>query len=209
MRALQCAPYNARPTKRPLQSAPYKTASSKRPLQNPPFKGPLSKRHVQSGLYEAPLSGDIFSSLLRGGVALQFVGEVDHLSNVMLDVGGALQEDGEAGVEVGAVGGVGAGPIFRGLIFYAGEDHGDGLVEETQGLVFGGRIGIIEFARAVANVAGLRDLRADVVVQVSGEVQHEMAEAVAGGVGLAPELGVGERGSEFADAGGVGGVAVG
>ena len=65
----------------------------------------------------------------------------------------------------------------------------------------------MKFARAIADVAGVRDLRADVIVQIAGEMQDKMAEAVSVGIRLLPELFVAERGRQFADAGGVGGVA--
>ena len=87
--------------------------------------------------------------------------------------------------------------------------HGDRFIETFQRFFFRRRIGIVEFARAVAHVSGLRDLRADVVIQVAGEVQDEVAEAVSVRERLLPELIVGERSGEFADAGGVRGVAIG
>ena len=72
-----------------------------------------------------------------------------------------------------------------------------------------GRIGVVEFTRAVADVTGFRDLRADVIVQVAGEVQDQVPEGVSEGKRFLPELGVGERRSQFTDSGGILSVAVG
>src|ERR1700733_1202016 len=72
---------------------------------------------------------------------------------------------------------------------------------------FDGGFESLKFARAIADVAGVRDLRADVIVQIAGEMQDKKAEAVSVGIRLLPELFVAERGRQFADAGGVGGVA--
>jgi hypothetical protein len=80
-------------------------------------------------------------------------------------------------------------------------------VETLESFLFRRRVGVVELARAVADVSGLGDLCADVVVQVAGQVQDEMSEAVAEGKRLLPELSTGERRGEFVDASGVGGVA--
>ena len=149
-------------------------------------------------------------SCLRNRVRLPlpFVVEIDHLADVVLDVCRTLQDHVEASVcgscrrpsilptSLRAI----ARGWFRRTIATASS-------KRFRASSFDGGFGIVEFARAVADVAGLRDLRADVVVQVAGQVQDEVAEAVAEGEGLLPELGVGERRGEFVDAGGVGGVA--
>jgi hypothetical protein len=66
--------------------------------------------------------------------------------------------------------------------------------KRLKSLIFRRRIRVIEFARTVADVAGVGDLRADVVIQIAGEVKDQVTEAVALRVGLLPELFVGERG---------------
>ena len=61
------------------------------------------------------------------------------------------------------------------------------FIEVVSASSFVGRFCFREFAGAIADVAGLGDLRADVVVQVAGEMQDEMADAVAVGEWIFPE----------------------
>src|SRR5579872_2975913 len=60
------------------------------------------------------------------------------------------------------------------------------------------RIG--KFERAIANVARFGDACADIVTQIASEMQQQMADAVAVGIGLAPELFGRERRNEYMDA---------
>ena len=64
------------------------------------------------------------------------------------------------------------------------------------------RRAIGEFALAVAHIAGARDLRAKVVVQIAGQMQRQMAEAVAVRIRLAPELLLAQRFRQRLHAGG-------
>src|ERR1700693_1282432 len=89
------------------------------------------------------------------------------------------------------------------------ENHLYGIVEALESLVLRRRIGVVEFARAVAHVAGLGDLRANVVVQISSEMQNQVSEAVAERKGLLPELVMGQGRGQLANSGGVRGVAIG
>jgi len=95
--------------------------------------------------------------------------------------------------------GIISGPLLRRLRANGSDDHGDGVVEVFESFVFRRRIRVVELPRAVADVASLRDLRADVVIQVSREVQDQVAETVSEGERPLPELGFGQRRGEFVD----------
>ena len=82
------------------------------------------------------------------------------------------------------------------------------MVQMLQSFFLRWRIGIGEFAGAVADVSGVRDLGADVIVQVAGQVQDQVTETVAVRKGLGPELFFNQRRSEFAHARQVGEVAI-
>src|ERR1700683_5346088 len=83
------------------------------------------------------------------------------------------------------------------------------LVELSDSFFFRRRIRIGEFPRTVTDVAAPRNLRADVVVQIAGQMQNEVAEAVSVGEGVFPKLPVRQGCSQFVDSGSVRGVALG
>jgi hypothetical protein len=87
------------------------------------------------------------------------------------------------------------GEIFGGLLTDGGGDHGNGTVEVGKDLFLGELARFVEFAVAIAHVAGAGDLRADVVIQIAGEMQEQVADAVAVGKRLAPKL-VGGKGRD-------------
>lgn len=107
----------------------------------------------------------------------------------MEEVRGAVEESAEAVSGFGfALGGVRQGPIRFLLLLQSGDDHGDGVVEFAKHFGFACAASFREFQIAITNVAGLGDLRADVIVEVTGEVEQKVAGAVAVGVGIAPKL---------------------
>jgi len=142
------------------------------------------------------------------GLPLPFVIEIDHLANVVLNVSAANHHYVEASFGIGAGAGVFCRPIFSRLPADSFENHIHGVVKPLESLVFRRRIRIVEFARAIADVAGPRDLCADVVVQIARQMQNQVAEAVAKRKRLLSELGVGKRPSKLTDSGGVGRVAL-
>jgi len=111
------------------------------------------------------------------------------LAYVMVGVGGHAEEYCEA--VVGSWferGGIRLGEIFGGLLADGRGNHGDGSVEIGEDLFLGEFARLVEFALAVAHVAGAGDLRADVVIQIAGKMQQQVADAVAVGIRLAPKL---------------------
>jgi hypothetical protein len=139
---------------------------------------------------------------------LEFVFEIDHLANVVLHVSSALQNHFKAIPGIGTDAGIFCRPTVGRLRFDCFQRYVYGVIEAFESFVFRGGIGIIELAGTITDVTGLRDLRADVVVQIAGEMKDEVAEAVAIGKWFLPELGWSDRRSEFANARGVPGVAV-
>ena len=128
---------------------------------------------------------------------------------MVLHVGGATQHDVETTAAVCAHCRVRLRPTRPRLAANGLLCHSDGRIQLPQRVFFAGRIGIFEFLLAVAHVSGIGDLRADVVIQIAGEVQNQMTEAIAVGVGPGPELLLGERRSQFAHASQIDGVAIG
>ena len=139
---------------------------------------------------------------------IPLIREVDHLAYVMLHVRGTLHDHIEAVRGVRANAGIFCRPILSRLGADGLLHHGDGRVKPLQSLLFRRRIRVGEFQRAVADIAGLCDLCADVVIQVSGEMQDEVTEAVSVWERFLPELRVREWSSQFADTSGVRAIAV-
>jgi hypothetical protein len=107
---------------------------------------------------------------------------------------GAVEEGTEAVFGFGfADGRVGLSPIGLGLIFKSRKHHGDGFVKFAKDLGFRRAARFREFQIAIANVAGLGDLSADVIVEIAGEVEQEVAGTVAVRIGIGPKLFVGKR----------------
>jgi hypothetical protein len=140
-------------------------------------------------------SGAVSLSGLRGRLSIPLITKIDHLSDVVLHMGRALHDNIETIERIGGNAGIISGPVLRQLRVDGSDDHGDGIGEAPKSLIFRWRIRIVEFARSVANVASVRDLRADVVIQIAREMEHKVAEAVSEGEGLLPELVFSQGGS--------------
>jgi len=114
----------------------------------------------------------------------------------MVGMGGHAEEYGEAVVGFRFQRGrIRFGEICTGLFMDGGSDHGDGAVEIDQNLFLRELARLVEFAVAVTHIAGTGDLRADVVIQIAGEMQEQVADAIAVRIGLLPEL-VGRKGRD-------------
>jgi hypothetical protein len=122
------------------------------------------------------------------------------LADVVVDVGGAIENHGEAVLGGGTLRGVVGGPFFRGLLADGVDDQGNGAIEGAEDILLGGASGFCEFA--VADVTAGGDLSADVIVQIPGQVQDEMSDVVAVGIGISPELFLGQRIDPFVELGG-------
>ena len=111
------------------------------------------------------------------------------MAYVVVGMSGRAEEGGEAvaGFRF-SLGGVWPGEVFGGLLAHGGGGHGDGAVEVGEDLLFGKLARIVEFAVAIAQVAGASDLRGDVVIQIAGEMQEQVADAIAVGIRLEPKL---------------------
>src|SRR5579864_999692 len=90
------------------------------------------------------------SSMTR--LSLPPVAEVDHLSDVMLHVGGALHNHVEAVFTVCADRGVWLRPVDGRLTANCLDHHRDCVVQKLQSLLLRWRIGLGEFASAVTDV---------------------------------------------------------
>lgn len=106
--------------------------------------------------------------------------QIDDLTRMVRQMRGAVQESIKAVAGIfHALRGVGGGPVCLSLPVKSGSDHGNGVAEifEQQFLWVADRI--TELQRTVAHVTGPGDLRANVVVQVSREMQKQVPDAVA------------------------------
>lgn len=140
---------------------------------------------------------------------LPLIDDVDHLADVVLHVRRALQDHVEADCGIRAGARVFCRPIFGRLRSDGLHDHGNCIIEAFQSFFSRRRIRVVEFARPVAHISRLRNLRTDVIVQVTCQVKDEMAKAVSVGERLLPELSIGERRSQFVNSCGIRGIAVG
>src|SRR5260370_23897205 len=84
-------------------------------------------------------------------------------------------------------------PVLRCLLSIRRHLHRDGAVKGTQRFFLRRGPLIRELAVAVAHVSRLRDACADVIVQIAGQVQHQMSSAIPVRIGLTPELLVRKR----------------
>jgi len=107
----------------------------------------------------------------------------------MVEVRDAAQKNGEAIAGLGfAFGGVGGGPTGLRLRFDGCDDHADGVIEFVQHFGFGGVARFGEFQIAIADVSVLCHLRADVIAEIAGEVEDQVADTVAERKRISPEL---------------------
>src|SRR5579872_391035 len=120
-------------------------------------------------------------------LSLPFVAEVNHLAEVMLHVSGALHDHVETITAICADCRIWLRPIAGRLSPDGLDHHLDCIIQPLQRFLFRRRIRLGEFAGAVAYVSGLRYLGSDVVTQVTGEVQNQVAETVTVRKGLCPE----------------------
>lgn len=127
----------------------------------------------------------------------------------MLHVSGALHDHVETITAIYPNSRIWLRPIATRLSADGIDHHLDSIPQPLQRFFFRGRIWFGEFAGAVAYVSGLRYLGSDVVTQVTGEVQNEVAETVAVRKGFGPELFFGKRTRKFAYTRQIGGVAIG
>src|SRR5208282_898128 len=78
------------------------------------------------------------------------------------------------------------------------EYHLDRLIKFLQRFFLGGPRRVRKFQRTISLITSSHNLRADVVIQVSREMQHEVAEAVAEWKGFKPKLLVAQRSRQLA-----------
>src|SRR6266478_1621583 len=84
-------------------------------------------------------------------------------------------------------------PVLRFLLSNRRHHHRDGAVKGTQRFGLRWRLLVRKFAIAVAQVSRFGDACPDVIVQIAGQVQHQMSSAIPVGIGFAPELLVRKR----------------
>ena len=116
------------------------------------------------------------------------------MADVMIEVDGATQKSGQAvrGVRL-ALGGIRKRPVGIRLPFEGHQNERNGFIEFAQDLGFGRLAGLAELQVAVANVAGIGNARAEVITEIAGQVEHEVADTVAVGKGIAPKLALRQR----------------
>src|ERR1700757_1073139 len=112
----------------------------------------------------------------------------------MVQVAGAAKKKGDAIFGVGfALRSVRGRPIGFALIFDGGNYHRDRLVKSAQDFSLRQLSRLGEFQIAIADVAGAGESGADVVTEVSRQMQQKMPDTVSVRKRIAPELLLGKR----------------
>src|SRR6516162_9639096 len=98
----------------------------------------------------------------------------------MVEMHGAAQESGQTvpGVRL-AFGGISKNPVGVSLSFESREDERNGFIEFAQNVGFARAAGVAKLQVPVAKVTGSGDARTDVIAEIPGQVQHQVANAVA------------------------------
>src|SRR4051812_27535157 len=104
----------------------------------------------------------------------------------MVSVSGTIEHDTKAIRASCPTAGIRSGPIVAGLFANGGGKETDSIVELLECFGFGRRVLVGKFLLSVAHIPGLRDLCADVVVDIAGKVQHQVANVVSVWKGIAP-----------------------
>lgn len=116
---------------------------------------------------------------------------------MVLHVSGTLHDHVEAVRAIRSDSRVFRRPGLRRLVADRLYYHRDCVMQESKSFFFRRRIRFVKFPRTVTDVSRVRDLRTNVIVQVSGQMQDEVTKSVSEGEGLLPELRFGEAGRQF------------
>src|SRR5207253_1638590 len=115
-----------------------------------------------------------------------------------MDMASTPQENTETILRVFlAQGRIIATPVAVRLSFNALLHKADNLVEALHSLLFRHLLCFRELPIPVAHVPGSRNLRSNVVIQIPGEMKHQMPKAVAEGKRFFPELLIRQRLGQF------------
>ena len=133
---------------------------------------------------EIPVEDDRWRSSAR-----DFPCEINDLADVMVGVSGHAQKQCKASVRarLGRIE-IGLLEITGGLCPDRGGDHVDGTIEICEHLLFGQLGWIRKFEGTISDIARARDVFPDVMVQVTGQVQNEVTNAVSVRIGFAPDV---------------------
>src|SRR5262245_25020508 len=120
--------------------------------------------------------------------------QIGHLSDVMMQVSGAAQKDVKSVSRIiFSQRRVRPRPVFFRLLANGATHIGDSFVKALHDFRFGRTISLGELSVAIPHITGACDLRADVILQITGQVKDEMSETVSKRERLLPELLVAER----------------
>src|SRR5215475_10623706 len=79
-------------------------------------------------------------------------------------------------------------PVFRLLFANRGNDHGNRAVERSEDFFFWNLLRLSELPVAVAYITRLRNARANVIVQISGQMKDQVPDTISIGIRLSPKL---------------------
>jgi hypothetical protein len=136
---------------------------------------------------------------LRTRLARQFPAQVDDLTDVMIGVSRAVQDNRKPVLCCDAFRRISLVPILGGLLANGFGDHVDGAIEILQYLLFAGTRSLGKLAVAIAHISGSGNLCTDVVVEIAGQVQNQMPDVVAVRKWILPELLVRKRLDPFVE----------
>src|SRR2546425_3272519 len=155
----------------------------------------------------ASLLAAVRPTLHRAGLFLslssrQLSRQVHHLAHMMIRMPRTTNENLHSicGFRL-ALGSVRFSPVLRPLFSYRRHHHGDGAVQCAQGLLFAWRLFIRKLPFAVPHISGFRHARPNVVVQIAGQVQHQVPDAISVRIRLAPAPFIRKRGHRLVQLG--------
>src|SRR6267378_3284464 len=86
-----------------------------------------------------------------------------------------------------ALGSVRFSPVLRSLLSNRRYHHGDGAVKCAQRFLFAWRLFVRKLPFAVPHISGFRHARTNVVIQIAGQMQHQVPDAISVRIRSAPE----------------------
>src|SRR6267143_6651666 len=121
-----------------------------------------------------------------------------HLSQMMMQMARTPQKDVESVPGICfPQRGVFQGPIILRLHASGARDHGGRLVEALHHLILRRPGRLSKLPVTISHIASSGDLGADVVIQISSQMKHEMSKTVSERKRLLPELLITERLCQF------------
>src|SRR5256885_14112962 len=120
---------------------------------------------------------------------LQLIRQIDYLPHVVVRVSGRTQKNTESLFRLRlALRRIFLQPVGGFLLSNRLHNHRYRKVKRREDFFLWKRLWLCEFPITVAHIAGSCHSRADVIIQISGEMKNQMADAISARIRFAPEL---------------------